>query len=578
MSLFYSGSKVLSNGGAIVLGGGGGSTGSDHAVGDNCSGLAACSDPSGTYSLLNSGYALGDNSLIGSGNGITLVGTTLDSSGTPTGGNIYLRGMGGATATHMSIANNQTAVGVVTDGGEINSGTGIILIVGKSENAGATISHGLELSQTAMTAITSANTTSSAITIDGDAAAAASSADAQGVQFNFGTSVSATSLGGGVTIIGRANSSNYGITSVSGGGSNSISVQSGGTITLRTDRLKSTWTGTLSGSGGYLVVEPVTASTSIGVGGGGGTLTLPASYFSSYFSNGFAGITIGRADGTGAIAASALTFQDPLTLLSGGSAADITLSGAITDGAGTSAGGLTLKAGRNITTAASSSITTHGQPVILWSNFTGTGGYINLGTSAPITTNGGALWLGGGSASAGTLWNGLTVGNGYAQGYDAGMPMGIFLSSGAISTAGGSIAMHGKSTDVTTLNNITPDSNPNGAGIVSSFTSQYSINSGIGSIILDGVSVVHSANYYGPGVYLNGGTMTSAATSGDAISITGDSSTTSLNSSYHGEGVVLVAWSSTKSNTIQATGGGNIIITGTGAPTGDYSSGIRGIM
>ena len=534
---------------------------------------------SGGSDYLNSGYAVGDPTHTPYADGITLYSSTLQSAG----GNILIRGMGGSSAA-PSVAGNSDAIGILTDGATIDSGAGSIAMYGKSKNVGQTISHALELSQGAGSTITSSKPNDpSAIYIEGDSSAAptvadgfGNYADAQGVQFNYGTSVSATSSGGGVTIVGRAKSINYGITSVSGGGSNSISVQSGGTITLRTDHLRSTWTGTLSGSGGYLVVEPVTASTSIGVGGGGGTLTLSGSYFSSYFSNGFAGITIGRADGTGAIDAKAFTFRDPLTLLSGGAGADITLTGAISDaGTGTSSGGLTVKAGRNITTVDDSSITTHGQPVILWSNFTGTGGYINLGTSAPITTNGGALWLGGGNASAGTLWNGLTVGNGYAQGYDAGMPMGIFLSSGAISTAGGSIAMHGKSTDVTTSNKHTPDNNPNAAGIVSSFTDQYSINSGVGSILLDGISVVHSANYYGPGVYLNGGTMTSAATSGDAISITGDSSTTSLNSSYHGEGVVLVAWSSTKSNTIQATGGGNIVITGTGAPTGNYSSGIR---
>ena len=323
---FYSNSQIVSNGGNIILGGGGGSTGGDHLSAHNCYTIATCSDSQGTYSLLNSGYALGDDTTISSGNGITLVNTRLQSSG----GNIAMRGMGGTSTTNNSIANNHTAVGVTTDGGEIDSGTGTISIVGKTQavTSGADIAQGLELSQDVGTIITSANTTSSAIYLYGDSSAANSSSDAQGVQFNQGASVSTTAAGGGITIIGKSNSNNYGIKSVNTGAD--ISVASGGTLTLQTDRLLATWAGRISGTGGSLVIEPLTAATTIGIGTGTGTLSVPASYFSGAIQSGFSSITVGSANSGTITATGTVTPTSPLTLKSGSNIV-FTATGAITD-------------------------------------------------------------------------------------------------------------------------------------------------------------------------------------------------------------------------------------------------------
>ncbi len=72
---------------------------------------------------------------------------------------------------------------------------------------------------------------------------------------------------------------------------------------------------------------------------------------------------------------------------------------------------LTLRARNNVATSATSVISTAGKlNVIIWVEYDGDQA---VGPSVgPITTNGGHIWIGGGSGTA--IWNGLTVGNSVA--------------------------------------------------------------------------------------------------------------------------------------------------------------------
>jgi hypothetical protein len=111
----------------------------------------------------------------------------------------------------------------------------------------------------------------------------------------------------------------------------------GGTITLNSN-LTATNNGTISlfgnsitfgpnktvTSSGQLIVAPQDASNTIGIAGASGTLALPASYFSSNFTNGFSTIQIGDTNQTGNVASNTFTLIDYMTILTSGS---LTLGG-----------------------------------------------------------------------------------------------------------------------------------------------------------------------------------------------------------------------------------------------------------
>ncbi len=109
---------------------------------------------------------------------------------------------------------------------------------------------------------------------------------------------------------------------------------------------------------------------------------------------------------------------------------------------------LTLKAGGNISIYPSASIapsTEFALNTIFWSDADATGGgAVAIDNAASINTKGGHLWIGGGSGS--TLWNGLTVGNGWAK---STVGDAVTLTSATVSTAGGGIQIKGESTATT---------------------------------------------------------------------------------------------------------------------------------
>lgn len=122
---------------------------------------------------------------------------------------------------------------------------------------------------------------------------------------------------------------------------------------------------------------------------------------------------------------------------------DITINDNISKTAQTDAT-LTFKAGNNISIASSKSINSSSNKLnlVLWSDSDGSNvGGISLNSGVTINTNGGHLWMGGGSGL--TTWNGLSVGSSYARGTGAATTAGIGINGSTIYTNGGNIKMYG---------------------------------------------------------------------------------------------------------------------------------------
>ena len=110
---------------------------------------------------------------------------------------------------------------------------------------------------------------------------------------------------------------------------------------------------------------------------------------------------------------------------------------------------LTFKAGNNITLGSGKSITSTSNKLnlVFWANSDANGGGVTLNSGSSILTNGGDIWMGGGSGS--TTWNGLSVGDSYAKGTLAAATSGINMlgvSNGLISlnSNGGDIRLWGR--------------------------------------------------------------------------------------------------------------------------------------
>jgi autotransporter-associated beta strand protein len=126
------------------------------------------------------------------------------------------------------------------------------------------------------------------------------------------TSAIVTTISGPVTIFGGTIAINENISSSNGG---TISIFGNG-LTFGSGKSVS--------SSGQLIVAPQTASTTIGIGGATGTLSLPASFFSINFADGFSNIQIGSSTQTGNISVNTFSLKDDISLLTSGS---LTLGG-----------------------------------------------------------------------------------------------------------------------------------------------------------------------------------------------------------------------------------------------------------
>jgi autotransporter-associated beta strand protein len=124
---------------------------------------------------------------------------------------------------------------------------------------------------------------------------------------------SITTIAGPITAFGGTIAVNENITS-----------SNGSTISLFGNALTFGANKTVTSNNGQLIIAPQSVSNTIGLGGAAGTLSLPSSYFSTNFSDGFSNIQIGSNTQTGAISSNAFTLRDNLTLLTSGS---LTLGG-----------------------------------------------------------------------------------------------------------------------------------------------------------------------------------------------------------------------------------------------------------
>jgi hypothetical protein len=126
------------------------------------------------------------------------------------------------------------------------------------------------------------------------------------------TFTNATTINGPITIYGGTLALNENISSLAGSTislyGNILNVASGKTVT----------------SSGLLIVAPQNSAGSIGMGGAAGTLQLPASYFSTNFTDGFSLIQIGTNDHSSAIASNAFNLRDNMALYTTGT---VTLGG-----------------------------------------------------------------------------------------------------------------------------------------------------------------------------------------------------------------------------------------------------------
>jgi fibronectin-binding autotransporter adhesin len=149
-----------------------------------------------------------------------------------------------------------------------------------------------------------------------------------------------------------------------------------GNITLSTDRLSLGGTPTITGTGmGTLTVVPYTAATTIGISEGSGTLSLPATLFSTYINDGFSDITVGNSTAGAITVGGATTINSNLTLYS---ANNITLDGSLSSPAYQ----VTLRGGNGSTVSGSGNITANS----LLLNGSGTTYTLNTASANAVNT------------------------------------------------------------------------------------------------------------------------------------------------------------------------------------------------
>jgi len=103
-----------------------------------------------------------------------------------------------------------------------------------------------------------------------------------------------------------------------------ITSSNGSTISLYSNILTFGSGKAVTSNNGQLIVAPLIASNSIGLAGATGTLSIPDSYFTSNFTDGFSNIQIGSSAQTGNITANTFTIRDNIGILTSGS---LTLGG-----------------------------------------------------------------------------------------------------------------------------------------------------------------------------------------------------------------------------------------------------------
>ncbi|NTV03049.1 MAG: filamentous hemagglutinin N-terminal domain-containing protein, partial [Chlorobiaceae bacterium] len=287
---------------------------------------------------------------------------------------------------------------------------------------------------------------------------------------SFSDTVKATAVtasAGGSTTFGSTVDTSGAINLTSGSLTvNNVINATSGNISVKTDTLNFGSSGRLK-STGALAVAPKTIANTISVAGASGTFALPASYFSTNFVDGFSGITIGRADGSGKITVGALTVYDNLTLLNTTDGIEITgalnaqsnsltlnSSGVKTIGSTVSASSLNSNAGGGTTVGAAvttSGAQAYGDNVTLGANvtFTSSSSAVNFGSTLTGGTHAltvsGAAGFGGAvtglttlSVSGATTLNGSGISSSGAQTYSGAVTLGADTTLDGSSIAPGS--------------------------------------------------------------------------------------------------------------------------------------------
>ena len=213
---------------------------------------------------------------------------------------------------------------------------------------------------------------------------------------------------------------------------------------------------------------------------------------------------------------------------------------------------LTFKAASSIVLGSSTAISsTSGKlNLVLWTNTGGfvsgsTTGFVQLGASSSISTNGGHVWIGGSNTNGGsTTWNGLTVGDGSAGFSGTGNILGVSFY-GAINTGGGHFLVNSKGENTGATNSWTE-------GVL--FENGSSLSTGAGDITIIGTAAPGNSAL-AAGIEMRGGPVT--ATTG-SISITGIGSSTTTTGSVFG-----IKTGGASGNIVSSNG--SIIITGSAA-------------
>ncbi|MFZ6664479.1 beta strand repeat-containing protein, partial [Peijinzhouia sedimentorum] len=455
------GTAINTNGGHFWMGGGSGST---------------------TWNGLTVGNGVARGNAQNS-NGITIISSTIETGG----GNLafYGRGRTGATVaitTPIGSSNNNNGIRM-HGGNSIDTGTGTIYMYGYADESGAlSNSNGIELSQAGGTdLITNSNTTVDAILLEGYAENNATASNAWGV-YTHNSVIQNTSSGtihlkggaakdSGVTVAADgavlSSSGNIILEGTGAGGTNpevliqgAVGQKAGSAITSSSadieiigDRFSISGAAPngLIASSGKLTIRPRTASTTLGIAGGTGTLELPASYFSANFVDGFSSIIIGSEDvGQVNIGTSALSYDDPLT----------------------------IKTGSSIYFDAASAITGNSNSITLWTRAGGTNSADDGVRGAVWMPVGSSMNTGGGDV---TIGGGLDPSIGFAHG-DFSAPSsennaiyrGITIN-GSLAANGGNISLLGRGSTSTT--------NARGVSVGGSITT-----TGGGSININGIA------------------------------------------------------------------------------------------
>ncbi|MGQ0546974.1 MAG: beta strand repeat-containing protein, partial [Betaproteobacteria bacterium] len=338
-----------------------------------------------------------------------------------------------------------------------------------------------------------------------------------------------------------------------------------GTITLRGADVG--LVAAVDGSGA-LVLEPSTDASSIGIGGGAGTFNVGTADVAN-LSDGFSGITIGRATGTHVVTINAVTFTDPTTIRAPGVGGTIAVNGQIS---GTDNASITLD-GPAATITLAADIVTEGDAITLDDNVV-----IAEGTSVTLNTTAGVGNAAGAAVDIQGSLDGTAGGGTETLSINAGTGGGVTINSVTGSTGGtnplnltitdsGSTAVTGNASLVTlTLTDTTGAITFNGnltATTLNTAAQGY-------SVVLNGASntITNTVTFSNTGGVTLGNENTDSTTFNGGVTSTASTTSTAGTISTSDDAIVFGAvtlGASTTLDTNAATTAGDITL---GAVTG----------